>query len=36
MRHDRTGHTLQPTALVNEAFVRLIDGKNVEWPHQAS
>jgi RNA polymerase sigma factor (TIGR02999 family) len=35
MRHERPGHTLQPTALVNEAFVRLIDWKNVEWQNRA-
>jgi RNA polymerase sigma factor (TIGR02999 family) len=35
MRHERAGHTLQPTALVNEAFVRLIDWKNVEWQNRA-
>jgi RNA polymerase sigma factor (TIGR02999 family) len=35
MRHERGGHTLQPTALVNEAFVRLIDWKNVQWQNRA-
>ena len=35
MRRERPGHTLQPTALVNEAFVRLIDWKNVEWQNRA-
>ena len=35
MRNERPGHTLQPTALVNEAFVRLIDWKNVEWQNRA-
>jgi hypothetical protein len=25
------GHILQTTALVNEAFLRLIDWRNVEW-----
>jgi RNA polymerase sigma factor (TIGR02999 family) len=30
-RGERSGHTLQPTALVNEAFVRLVHGKNIEW-----
>ena len=25
------GHTLQPTALINEAYVRLIEWKTVEW-----
>jgi RNA polymerase sigma factor (TIGR02999 family) len=30
-RKERPGHTLQPTALVNEAFFRLAKAKNVEW-----
>ena len=30
-RRERPGHTLQPTALVNEAFFRLAKAKNVEW-----
>jgi len=30
MRRERPGHTLQPTAVVNEAFIRLLDG---EQPH---
>ncbi len=30
-RNERNGHTLQPTALVNEAFLRLARTKNVEW-----
>ncbi|MGZ5443443.1 MAG: ECF-type sigma factor [Thermoanaerobaculia bacterium] len=30
-RKERPGHTLQPTALVNEAFFRLARAKNVEW-----
>jgi RNA polymerase sigma factor (TIGR02999 family) len=28
---ERPGHTLQPTAVVNEAFVRLIDQKSIAW-----
>lgn len=35
LRHERIGHTLQPTALVHEAFLRLADGKEVEWEHRA-
>jgi RNA polymerase sigma factor (TIGR02999 family) len=35
MRGERVNHTLQPTALVNEAFVRLIDWKNVDWQNRA-
>jgi RNA polymerase sigma factor (TIGR02999 family) len=31
MAHERGGHTLQPTALVNEAYLRLIDIKRIEW-----
>ena len=30
-RHERPGHTLQPTALVHEAYLRLVDGKTVDW-----
>ena len=29
------GHSLQATALVNEAYVRLVDGKAVEWHDRA-
>lgn len=32
MRNERDSHTLQPTALVNEALLRLLDGKTVESP----
>ena len=35
MRQERTGHTLQPTALVNEAYLRLIDLKQMQWQHRA-
>lgn len=31
LRQERSDHTLQPTALVHEAFLRLIDQKNVDW-----
>lgn len=31
LRHEPPGHTLQPTALVHEAFLRLIDQKRVHW-----
>lgn len=31
MSHERGGHVMQPSALVNEAFVRLIGGAPVEW-----
>lgn len=30
-RAERPGHTLQPTALVNEAFLRLAKSKNIDW-----
>ena len=29
------GHILQPTALVNEVYIRLVDWKNVEWQNRA-
>jgi RNA polymerase sigma-70 factor (ECF subfamily) len=35
MRGERQGHTLQTTALINEAFLRLIDWKNVSWQNRA-
>ncbi|MBL8125386.1 MAG: sigma-70 family RNA polymerase sigma factor [Pyrinomonadaceae bacterium] len=31
MRRQKVGHTLQTTALVNEAFVRLVDSNRVNW-----
>jgi RNA polymerase sigma factor (TIGR02999 family) len=31
MRHERAGHTLQATALANEAYLRLVDVKAVDW-----
>ncbi len=31
MANERAGHILQPSALVNEAFVRLIDGAKTDW-----
>lgn len=31
MRRERPGHTLQATALVNEAFLRLVGSAGVEW-----
>lgn len=30
-RGERPGHTLQPTALVNEAFLRLANAKKIDW-----
>lgn len=35
MRHERRDHTLQPTALVNEAYLRLIDQRRVAWQNRA-
>ena len=35
MRGERKGHTLQTTALVNEAYVRLVDQKQVRWQNRA-
>lgn len=36
MRHERAGHTLQPTALVNEAYLRLLGPESgmVEWSNR--
>src|SRR5678810_735539 len=31
MARERGGHALQPTALVNEVYLRLIDVRNVDW-----
>jgi RNA polymerase sigma-70 factor, ECF subfamily len=31
LRRERSDHTLQPTALVHEAFLRLVEQKNVNW-----
>lgn len=31
MARERSGHTLQPTALVHEAFLKLGDGSKIEW-----
>lgn len=35
MSRERPGHTLQTTALVNEAYLRLIDQENVRWQNRA-
>ncbi len=34
-RHERQDHTLQATAIVHEAYVRLIEKNNVEWQDRA-
>jgi RNA polymerase sigma-70 factor, ECF subfamily len=31
MADERAGHSLQPTALVNEAYIRLVDARRVKW-----
>jgi hypothetical protein len=31
MRTERAGNTLQTTALINEAYLRLVDAQNVGW-----
>lgn len=35
MQREREGHTLQTTALVNEAYVRLAGSKNINWQNRA-
>jgi RNA polymerase sigma factor (TIGR02999 family) len=35
LRLERPGHTLQPTALVHEAYLRLIDQTQVNWQNRA-
>jgi RNA polymerase sigma factor (TIGR02999 family) len=35
MQNERQGRTLQATALVHEAYLRLIDVTNVDWQHRA-
>jgi RNA polymerase sigma factor (TIGR02999 family) len=35
MRGERPGHTLQATALVNEAYMRLIDYREMQWQNRA-
>lgn len=32
---ERAGHTLQPTAVVNEAYLRLVDYQHVQWQDRA-
>jgi len=34
-RYERTGHTLQPTAIVNEVFLKLLRGRRVQWQNRA-
>jgi len=35
LRRERTGHTLQATALINEAYLKLIDQREVNWKNRA-
>ncbi len=35
LRRERADHTLQPTALVHEAYLRLVDQREVEWQNRA-
>ncbi len=35
MRNERPGRTIQTTALVHEAYLKLIDVSNVNWQHRA-
>src|SRR5262249_59339507 len=35
LRAERPGHTLQPSDLVHEAFLRLVDEKEIDWQNRA-
>ena len=35
LRRERAGHTLQTTALIHEAYLRLVDQRNVQWQNRA-
>lgn len=35
LRRERVDHTLQPTALVNEAYLRLVDQRSAKWQNRA-
>ena len=35
LRRERPGHTLQPTALVNEAYMKLVDQRKARWQNRA-
>ena len=35
LRRERVNHTLQPTALINEAYLKLIDQRDVKWQNRA-
>ena len=35
LRRERVGHTLQPTALINEVYLKLVDQRHVNWQNRA-
>src|SRR5262249_61749369 len=35
LRRERPGHTLQPSDLVHEAYLRLVNGKEIDWQNRA-
>ena len=35
LRKERSNHTLQTTALINEAYLKLVDQRNVQWQNRA-
>lgn len=35
LKNERPDHTLQPTALVHEAYIRLVDWQNIDWKNRA-
>lgn len=35
LRNERPNHTLQPTALIHEAYIRLIDTRHIRWENRA-
>jgi len=35
LKHERPGHTLQTTALVNEAYLKLVDHKGMRWQNRS-
>lgn len=35
LKQERVGHTLQPTALVHEAYLKLVDQRSVQWQNRA-
>jgi RNA polymerase sigma-70 factor, ECF subfamily len=35
LRHERPDHTLQPSALVHEAYLRLVDQRNPTWQNRS-